>query len=150
MSDDERDLEPRNPEAWRDEYRPKVPFSPPSGMYGVLSGLRTYAGKVARHLGFLRPEDPLSDQIANLHEEVSELWRAHRRGELDKPCDKAQAMRALGYAPLTCAEEECADVLQRLLEVAEVLGVDLERAYYAKSSFAQTRPHRDAPGGRCA
>lgn len=128
------------------------PRKPPSGMFGVLNTLRDYAGALARDLGYLRPSDSFGDQISKLHEEVSELWRAHCMGTLDAPCDKGPAMQeSLGFDPeLTCAEEELADILERTFELAAKLGVDLERAYYFKTWFNQTRPHRDQPGGRRA
>jgi len=52
----------------------------------------------------------------NLHGEVAELWEAHRAGNLNQPCDKAERMDALGIKPLTCAEEELADIVIRVLD----------------------------------
>ena len=48
--------------------------------------------------------------INNAHGEVSELWEAFRSGTFSSPCDKSQKMRDAGIEPLTCVEEECADI----------------------------------------
>lgn len=108
--------------------------------FDALTGLVAAAGERARALGYLGPEVPLSELTECAHEEVSELFRAYRRGELDAPCDKP--------IPLTCGEEECADMLQRVLELAAFLKVDLARAHRIKSEFSLTQPHRGAGGRR--
>jgi len=85
---------------------------------------------------------------ANLTAEVAELWEAYRDGTLDKPCDKAAKMKALGLPELTCAEEEMADIIIRTLDTAEFWGLDISRAVKAKHLFNQSRPHRH--GGKKA
>jgi NTP pyrophosphatase (non-canonical NTP hydrolase) len=82
--------------------------------------------------------------LINLHGEVSEAWEAYRAGNLDKPCDKADRM----IEPLTCLEEELADIVIRALDTAETFGVDLERAMRVKHAFNGTRPPKH--GGKLA
>lgn len=77
---------------------------------------------------------------ANLHGEVSELWEAFRAGILDKPCDKAAKMEALGLPGLTNKEEEVADVIIRALDTARMLDIDVVRAVVVKHLYNTTRP----------
>ncbi len=66
--------------------------------------------------------------VANFHGEASELWEAARCDRLHKPCDKSEQMRAAGLAPMTCLEEELADMIIRPLNIGNVFGVDIDRA----------------------
>jgi NTP pyrophosphatase (non-canonical NTP hydrolase) len=70
--------------------------------------------------------------IANLHGEVSELWDASMAGRLNTQCDKPVS--------LTCAEEELADIVIRVMDTAKSLGVNLGRAIQIKSEYNRTRP----------
>jgi hypothetical protein len=63
--------------------------------------------------------------------EQSEFWEAFRAGTLDAPCDKAHKMEALGLPGLTCAEEEIADGIIRLFDMAHQFEVDIARAISA-------------------
>ena len=74
-----------------------------------------------------------------LHEEVAELFSAVRTGQFDKPCDKAEKMIALGLPSLTCAEEEYADIVIRVLDQCRRLGIDIQRAIQAKHGYNTTR-----------
>ena len=77
--------------------------------------------------------DRMGKFCANLHGEVSEIWEAARKGKLHDPCDKKDC-------PLTCAEEELADIVIRAMDCAHVLGVDLGRAILVKAEFNRSRP----------
>jgi NTP pyrophosphatase (non-canonical NTP hydrolase) len=79
---------------------------------------------------------------ANFHGEVSELWEAHRAGTLNNPCDKSEKMVSAGIEPLTCAEEEMADILIRVFDTAGKLNIDLAKAVLLKHAFNRTRPYR--------
>lgn len=79
------------------------------------------------------PRPAVGDLCSLLHEEVSELYDAHRKGKLDKQCDKSVAM--------TCAEEEVADILLRGLGTAYALGVDPDEAVKKKLAYNKTRPY---------
>jgi len=78
----------------------------------------------------------------NLHDEVSELHEAWRNNRLRQLCDKAEEMEDVGIEPLTCLEEELADIVIRVLDNAEKLGVNIERAVVLKHRFNATRPVR--------
>ena len=93
------------------------------------------------------PEDQsldlfLANQCCNIHAEVSEFWDAHRAGKSLEHCDKADKMVELGFPPLTCQEEELADIVIRALDVSRRLGIDIMRAIGAKHAYNVTRPFR--------
>jgi hypothetical protein len=102
-----------------------------------LRSLANHVYGIARSKGFHDEPVPMAVSVANLHGEVSELWEAYRRGMLDKPCDKKTA------EPLTCMEEELADIIIRALDTAEENGVDIGRAVLIKSAYNETRSHRN-------
>lgn len=107
-------------------------FTPP------LNGLAHAIWNVARLKGFRSQvgDVDLSTFVANLHGEVSELWEAHRSGQLHERCDKATS------EPLTCAEEEIADIMIRTLDMAADLGVDVDKAVRVKLAYNLTRPFK--------
>jgi NTP pyrophosphatase (non-canonical NTP hydrolase) len=78
----------------------------------------------------------------NLHNEVSELHEAWRARKLDHYCDKKDGMAALGLVPLTCLEEELADIIIRTLDNAKTLGVDIERAVEVKHFYNKSRSYK--------
>lgn len=89
-------------------------------------------------------DDGMNDDIptlcANLHGEVSELWEAYRNGDIDEQCDKP--------IPLTCAEEELADIIIRALDCAKQKGINIGRAVRIKHEYNVGRPFRH--GGKLA
>jgi NTP pyrophosphatase (non-canonical NTP hydrolase) len=97
---------------------------------------------------------PMSDRemlatyLINIHGEVSEAWEAFRAGKINAPCDKAEKMRILGLPELTCLEEELADIVIRVFDTAQTLGVDIERAIETKHAYNGTRAQRH--GGKLA
>jgi NTP pyrophosphatase (non-canonical NTP hydrolase) len=78
----------------------------------------------------------------NLHDEISELHEAWRDNKLRAPCDKADLMTAAGIAPLSCIEEEFADIVIRALDNCRKLGVDIQSAIERKHAFNATRSPR--------
>lgn len=115
--------------------------------YSMLN-LADHFWEVAKSKGFHDEPVPMAVSVANLHSEVSELWEAFRNNKLQSPCDKAQKMEAMGLPPLTCLEEELADILIRCLDTAREHGVDMAKAVLAKDAYNQSRPHRN--GGKSA
>lgn len=74
--------------------------------------------------------------VANLHSEVSELWEAAKTDKLWNLCDKAK-----DGCPLTCEEEELADIIIRALDVANAVSIDIGRSVLLKMAYNATRPH---------
>ncbi len=123
----------------------------------LLNDLRDHVAKNAEVKGFIdgmkeglteaQWNGPVGEKIraaiytVNEHGEVSEFWEAYRHGTLNKLCDKADQMVALGLPPLTCAEEEIADSLIRALDRAHAFGIDVAKAVAIKANFNATRPH---------
>lgn len=80
-------------------------------------------------------EDTFVERMCNnLHDEVSELHEAWRNNNLRDSCLKP--------IPLTCLEEEMADIVIRTLDNARKLGVDIQRAIEIKHEFNATRKIR--------
>jgi hypothetical protein len=118
-------------------------------IYGWQKRCATYAVES----GFRKFDDPVTREavavfVSNLHSEVSELWEAYREGKLNAACNKAEKMVELGLPPMTCAEEELADIAIRLFDTADALGVDLMRAIVAKYVYNTTRSFQH--GGKLA
>lgn len=86
--------------------------------------------------------DFLAHMICNTHAELSELYDAWRAGKLDEPCDKAGKMIELNLPPLSCAEEEYADIVIRALDQARRLKIDIARAIAVKHAYNTTRPYK--------
>jgi len=78
----------------------------------------------------------------NLHDEVSELHEAWRTGKLHKLCDKADKMILSGLSPLTCMEEEFADIIIRVLDNCKKLGIDIQRVVETKHAYNASREFR--------
>lgn len=84
-------------------------------------------------------EDHFIERMCNnAHGEVCELYEAWRNNKLHSPCDKAEGM----IAPLTCLEEEMADIIIRALDASVKLGIDIRYALEVKHEFNKTRPIR--------
>jgi NTP pyrophosphatase (non-canonical NTP hydrolase) len=114
----------------------------------VINGLSDHFWGVAESKGFHDAPVPMSESVSNLHSEVSELWEAYRSGSLNKPCDKSESMKAVGIEPLSCIEEELADIFIRCLDTARENNVDLSRAIRLKDAYNQKRPRKN--GGKLA
>ncbi len=88
-------------------------------------------------------EDTFVERMCNnLHDEVSELHEAWRNNSLRAPCDKASRMIDLDITPLSCLEEELADIIIRALDNARKLGVDIRSAIARKHAYNSSRSHR--------
>lgn len=109
-----------------------------------LNELRDQLHSLAREKGWYdKPETDdqfIARFVANTHGELSELWEAHRKGQLYAPCDKTPA--------LSCLEEEMADIIIRTLDACGRLGVDIERAVRLKHEHNRGRAYRH--GGKRA
>lgn len=110
----------------------------------ILNEIRDEAFSTVKGVGFHEEDEKfnLGDYLMNIHGEISELWESYRKNQLNEPCDKANKM---SY-PLSCLEEEVADIVLRVGDLCGKLGVDLSRACRVKNEFNKTRPHRN--GGK--
>ena len=102
--------------------------------------------KNATEKGFHNLNQPLDmfllEQWLNEHAEISELVDARRVGKLFSLCDKAEKMQAIGHKPLTCIEEEYADILIRCLDQMKRAKIDILRVVLTKHAYNQTRPYK--------
>lgn len=104
--------------------------------------------QTAKDLGFHEEPIPVSISVANLHSEVSELWESYRNNTLNASCDKSVKMKSLGLPPLTCLEEELADIIIRALDTAREHGIDIATAVSVKDLFNSKRSLKN--GGKAA
>ena len=86
-----------------------------------LSELQKYYAKKAKERGF--DKETAQDTMLLLTEELGELARAIRRDAKIKIDDKTKVMES---------EEELADILIYLLHLSNILGIDLEKAFWDK------------------
>ncbi len=81
--------------------------------------------------------------IANIGEEVFELWTAFRKHQSNELCDKAEKMKALGLRPLTYLEEEGADLIIRTTQFMRRFGVKyIEECIHIKNELNKHRDHK--------
>jgi len=78
----------------------------------------------------------------NLHDEICELHESWRDNALHELCDKWEQMKDCGIVPLTCIEEEFADIIIRVLDNCRKLGVDIQSAVERKHAFNKFRAYR--------
>lgn len=141
------DMDRKDQEAW-DEVDKTTDWFTVDRLFQGLNDMADIVWDTSEAKGFKDRFIPLSESIANIHGEVSELWEAYRTEKLNEPCDKADKMEAVGLCPLTCLEEELADIVIRALDTAVDNGVDIEEAVRIKNAFNRTREKRH--GGKVA
>lgn len=126
--------------------------------FDAMEKLQKRAHANSRDKGFWDgPEnDNVPTKLALIHSEVSEWLEAFRK-DPKAPTDKRVPIpgtdgvsdsdsRVLSILeggkvrPMTCEEEEAADVLVRLMDLCERRGVDLARVTLAKMAYNETRP----------
>jgi NTP pyrophosphatase (non-canonical NTP hydrolase) len=78
----------------------------------------------------------------NLHDEVCELHEAWRNNNLHSLCDKSEKMVDARIDPLTCAEEEFADIIIRVLDNCRKLKIDIQSAVERKHEYNKSRTLR--------
>lgn len=85
------------------------------------------------------------DYISLMHSELSEALEAYRDHRLADPTGTWDDLRDQPAKPEGVGSE-FADVLIRLLDVADIYGIDLDAEYERKLSYNRTRPYQH--GGR--
>lgn len=75
----------------------------------------------------------MPEKLCLVHAEVSELLEEYRKVEHEEPSTKCPE--------LTREAEEMADILLRVMDIAEYRGVDLSRAIEVKHAYNINRPH---------
>ncbi len=93
-------------------------------------GKRFYDNAVAH--GFYETPGSVGERIALIHSEVSELLEAYRTS--NPPCPKIPA--------ITSAEEEMADIIIRVLDMATAQGFDMDKAIELKHAYNVNRPFK--------
>lgn len=88
----------------------------------------------------------MSRELLNTIGEIAELQEAHRDGTLGVFCDKSEKMAALGFEPLTCREEEYADILIRTIDQMKRLckqnGKTITQIVLTKHAYNKSRPFK--------
>lgn len=109
-------------------------------LYSALRFAQQAAYAISASTGW-HEDDPhnVGERVALLHSECSELLEAYRK-DPSEPCGKYW----FDGTPigLTKAQEECADILIRLLDFCQEFGIDLSGAALVKMRYNCTRPHR--------
>jgi NTP pyrophosphatase (non-canonical NTP hydrolase) len=124
---------------WKVDAPPLKYVSEPSD----LERMKTEVRALNINKGWRDEERSFGDMIALLHSEVSEALEAYRDNKLADmtgPPVKGYMRKPGGVG------SELADVLIRLLDMADLYGIDLQAEYERKMAFNWTRPYRH--GGR--
>jgi len=104
----------------------------------TIAALQREVHRIAVDHGWWEQDRPIGEVLMLAVTELAEAMEAHRRG--NPPSEAID-----GY---TQVEEELADTIIRVLDLAAGAGLDLEGAVRAKMAYNETRPYRH--GGKLA
>jgi NTP pyrophosphatase (non-canonical NTP hydrolase) len=105
------------------------------GFYDLPEAIKTlpsWVRKILESVGF--SINPVPQQIALMHSELSEALECYRDGEMQLTFDDKG--KPLGYP------SELADVIIRIVDQAYELNIDLDKAVTAKMAYNATRPYK--------
>jgi len=112
----------------------KIPMTREEDMIaGICIGVQL-AHENATNKGFWEENTNYPEKLCLIHAEVSELLEAYRANTLREPCPKP--------IQLTNEEEELADIIIRVFDLAGYRGIHLGAAVAIKMSYNLTRPHK--------
>jgi NTP pyrophosphatase (non-canonical NTP hydrolase) len=92
------------------------------------------------------PKTKVPQFLINIHGEISEAWEEYRNNR--EPTEIYYSQDAQGGLKPEGIPVELADVVIRVMDTCEALGIDLEKAMLEKHAYNRTRPHRH--GGKRA
>jgi NTP pyrophosphatase (non-canonical NTP hydrolase) len=101
-----------------------------------VSELCRRAWRCAEHKGWHGPADTPLAKLLMIHAEVTEAAEELRAGHPPRKSYLDATGKPCGFG------SELADIVIRVADLAEVLGIDLEREIGMKIAFNETRPHR--------
>ena len=90
---------------------------------------------VAKEHGWWDKERPIPELLCLIHSEASEALEAYRANDSTNPYSANFA-------------EELADIVIRVFDMAEGLGIDIQSEILKKNSFNRSRPYRHG-GKKC-
>ncbi len=103
-----------------------------------IKDLQKEAHAIAKEKGWHDKHRSVGDLIALCHSELSEALQEYRAV---KPSGSLSDIYFIGNAPQGFAIE-LADLIIRVADMAELLGIDLEEAIKVKMAYNRTRPYR--------
>lgn len=109
----------------------------------MLQGMTEWVRRVNIAKGWRKGDNTFGDYCALLHSEISEALEAYRDHRLE---DATEHGTAAVRAKPEGVGSELADVLIRLLDMADVYGINLDFEFDRKMRYNEGRPHQH--GGR--